>query len=213
MRHWLDQGCPREKLVLGIPTYGRSFSLSSDAIAVGSPASGPGTKGPFTNEPGFLAYYEICKQVNTNTLIPVTDPTGKMGPVAHGGGQWVGYDDPAMAAVKADYVVEMGLGGAMFWDLPSDDFNNRQFYSFSPFDCTMYMQVWQRLLSNRQSSFDYRKRQHGLQGNIGKEWSVNNSNSKPNNTKSKFKWHRENNTKSKSNNTTSKWHRENRNCE
>lgn len=30
-----------------------------------------------------------------------------------------------MAAVKANYVVEMGLGGAMFWDLPSDDFNNR----------------------------------------------------------------------------------------
>ena len=126
VRHWLDQGCPPEKLVLGIPTYGRSFALASDSIAVGSPASGPGTKGPFTNEPGFLAYYEICKQVNTNTLIPVTDPTGKMGPVAHGRGQWVGYDDPAMAAVKANYVLEMGLGGAMFWDLPSDDFNNRQ---------------------------------------------------------------------------------------
>ena len=55
-----------------------------------------------------------------------------MGPIAHGGGQWVGYDDPAMAAVKANYVVEMGLGGAMFWDLPSDDFNNRQ-YSFFTF--------------------------------------------------------------------------------
>ena len=126
VRHWLDQGCPHEKLVVGIPTYGRSFTLSSDAIAVGSPASGPGTKGPFTNEAGFLAYAEICRQVDRNTLTPVTDSTGEMGPFAHGGRQWVGYDDPAMAAVKANYVVEMGLGGAMFWDLPSDDFNNRQ---------------------------------------------------------------------------------------
>ena len=151
MRHWLDQGCPHKKLVLGIPTYGRSFTLASDAIDVGSPASGPGTQGPLTNEAGFLAYAEICRQVNRNTLTPVTDSTGKMGPFAHGGGQWVGYDDPAMAAVKANYVVEMGLGGAMFWDLPSDDFNNRQ-HSFSFFHC---MQVWQRLLSNHQRSLKH----------------------------------------------------------
>ena len=130
MRHWLDQGCPHKKLVVGIPTYGRSFTLASDAVAVGSPASGPGTEGPFTNEVGFLAYAEICRQVNRNTLTPVTDSNAEMGPFAHGGGQWVGYDDPAMAAVKANYVVEMGLGGAMFWDLPSDDFSNRQNFLF-----------------------------------------------------------------------------------
>ena len=130
MRHWLDQGCPHRKLVVGIPTYGRSFTLASDAVAVGSPASGPGTAGPFTNEVGFLAYAEICRQVNRNTLTPVTDSNEEMGPFAHGGGQWVGYDDPAMAAVKANYVVEMGLGGAMFWDLPSDDFSNRQNFLF-----------------------------------------------------------------------------------
>ena len=124
MRHWLDQGCPREKLVLGIPTYGRSFSLASDAISVGSPASGPGTKGPFTDEAGFLAYYEICEQVNTNTLIPVTDPTGNMGPVAHGGGQWVGYDDTTSVAAKAELIKTKGWAGAAVWTLDLDDFNN-----------------------------------------------------------------------------------------
>ena len=55
----------------------------------------------------------------------MTHPTNKMGPYAHGGGQWVGYDDPAMAAVKAQYILDNKLGGGMFWDLPSDDFRNK----------------------------------------------------------------------------------------
>ena len=38
--------------------------------------------------------------------------------------QWVGYDDPSSAVVKANYIVNNNLGGAMFWDLPSDDFRH-----------------------------------------------------------------------------------------
>ena len=34
----------------------------------------------------------------------------------------MGYDDPAMSAVKAGWAVEQQYGGTMFWDLPSDDF-------------------------------------------------------------------------------------------
>ena len=37
----------------------------------------------------------------------------------------MGYDDPESARNKAKYINDNNLGGAMFWDLPSDDFNNR----------------------------------------------------------------------------------------
>ena len=47
-----------------------------------------------------------------------------MGPYAYKGNQWVGYDDLAMAEIKANYILQHKLGGAMFWDLPSDDFGN-----------------------------------------------------------------------------------------
>ena len=47
-----------------------------------------------------------------------------MGPYAFKGNQWVGYDDISMAAIKAQYIHDNELGGAMFWDLPSDDFKN-----------------------------------------------------------------------------------------
>jgi len=37
---------------------------------------------------------------------------------------WVGYDDPAFATVKSDYIIAKGLGGAMVWDVSLDDFAN-----------------------------------------------------------------------------------------
>ena len=40
------------------------------------------------------------------------------------GNQWVSYDDLKMMRVKALYIMNEDYGGAMFWDMASDDFNN-----------------------------------------------------------------------------------------
>lgn len=59
-REWVKQGAPKEKLMIGMPTYGRSFTLVDKAkFDIGAPASGGGLSGNFTNEPGFLSYYEV----------------------------------------------------------------------------------------------------------------------------------------------------------
>nr|KAF6275166.1 hypothetical protein mPipKuh1_002765 [Pipistrellus kuhlii] len=55
----LRLGVPAEKLLMGIPTFGRSFTLASAQIGVGAPCSGPGLPGQFTKEDGTLAYYEL----------------------------------------------------------------------------------------------------------------------------------------------------------
>jgi chitinase len=53
-------GADRDKLVLGIPTYGRSYTLFNPlATEIGSAADGPGEQGDATREKGYLAYYEV----------------------------------------------------------------------------------------------------------------------------------------------------------
>lgn len=61
MKFYLNEGAERSKLVLGIPTYGRSYTLlNSESTDIGSPADGPGAQGDATREKGYLAYYEVA---------------------------------------------------------------------------------------------------------------------------------------------------------
>ena len=58
--YWVSNGCPRDKLVIGIPTYARSFTLvDGNQHDMGDPASGAGPAGPYTREAGFYSYYEV----------------------------------------------------------------------------------------------------------------------------------------------------------
>ncbi len=64
MRYFIGHGASRSKLVLGIPTYGRSYQLvNPDAHQTGSPTDGPGEQGKGTKEDGYLAYYEVKETV------------------------------------------------------------------------------------------------------------------------------------------------------
>lgn len=66
-------GASADKLVLGIPTYGRSYTLyNPDANEIGAPADGPGDMGDATRENGYLAYYEVnpnCVSTKTNSTL------------------------------------------------------------------------------------------------------------------------------------------------
>lgn len=60
VKNWMQKGATAESLVLGIPLYGRSFTLSSVANnKLGAPISGAGTGGKYTQEPSFLSYLEV----------------------------------------------------------------------------------------------------------------------------------------------------------
>lgn len=58
-------GAPAEKIMIGMPTFGRTFTLADlSKFDIGSPASGGGIAGPYTSEAGFLAYYEVKSSIN-----------------------------------------------------------------------------------------------------------------------------------------------------
>lgn len=126
--YWIGKGLPASKLNMGIPLYGQSWTLSTSSTKPPAPASGAGSAGAYTQSAGMLAYYEICSAVRSSGWTVTRDPNNLNGPYAVSSGSssktWVGYDDPAMATVKANYVLSKGLGGAIVWDISMDDFGN-----------------------------------------------------------------------------------------
>ncbi|XP_078500822.1 chitotriosidase-1-like [Lissotriton helveticus] len=119
MKYWRDNGAPPEKLIMGVPTYGRTFTLATADTGVGAPSSGAGTPGPFTREPGFLSYYEVCTFLKGATAAWSDE---QKVPYAYKGNQWVGYDNIKSITNKVQYLKTNGFGGAMVWALDLDDF-------------------------------------------------------------------------------------------
>ncbi|KAG5679148.1 hypothetical protein PVAND_008739 [Polypedilum vanderplanki] len=125
INYYIKSGADRDKLVLGIPTYGRSYTLfNPESNEIGAPADGPGDQGDATREKGYLAYYEICQSLKEpdSTWTVVQPNPEALGPYAYSENQWVGYDDEEIVRRKSEFVVEQKLGGIMFWSIDNDDF-------------------------------------------------------------------------------------------
>ncbi|XP_068449545.1 chitinase, acidic.1 [Clinocottus analis] len=117
--HWLALGAPAEKILLGFPTYGRTYRLTSGATGLGAPSNGPADAGPYTRTAGFWSYYEVCdfSSSTSSEWIPEQEV-----PFATYGSSWVGYDDKRSYSSKVQWMTANNLGGAHVWTLDMDDF-------------------------------------------------------------------------------------------
>lgn len=117
--YWLKKGAPAEKLILGLPFYGRSFTLASSRDHdIGAPIYLPGLSGPYSREPGFLGYNEICANKEWNIIWNDV----QLVPYAYHGSQWVGFDNQLSIQYKAQYALDRNLAGVMVWSVDTDDF-------------------------------------------------------------------------------------------
>ncbi|XP_019402180.1 PREDICTED: acidic mammalian chitinase-like [Crocodylus porosus] len=119
MEYWKNNGAPAEKLIMGFPTYGRTFRISGQDHCVGAPASGAGSSGPYTREAGFWAYYEICTFLKTAQVRWMCD---QKVPYAYKDNEWVGFDNLCSYRHKVQYLKDNNFGGAMVWAIDLDDF-------------------------------------------------------------------------------------------
>ncbi|KAG9251053.1 family 18 glycoside hydrolase [Emericellopsis atlantica] len=109
--HYLRSGVRPDKLVLGMPLYGRAFENTG---GLGQPFQGVGEG---TWEQGVHDYkklplpgsQEIYDQAAGATYCFSQDQR-----------KLVTYDTPQMAQIKTQFLMDRGLGGAMWWESSSD---------------------------------------------------------------------------------------------
>ncbi|XP_075054246.1 acidic mammalian chitinase-like isoform X2 [Mixophyes fleayi] len=121
MNYWKNNGAAPEKLMVGFPAYGRTFTLSNPSNnGLGAPTSGGGPAATYTQEAGFMAYFEICGFLKGATEV-WNSPQAV--PYAYKGSEWIGYDNQKSFQIKAEWLMKNNFGGAMVWALPLDDFS------------------------------------------------------------------------------------------
>lgn len=111
---FVKAGVPSEKLVMGIPFYGRSWIMkSAEKHGINMPVEGRARGGGYTyikdslvDQKGFVRHWDENAQApylfNAET------------------NQLVVYDDEESAKLKCEYVIENNMGGVMFWQYASD---------------------------------------------------------------------------------------------
>lgn len=107
----LSQGASRSKLVVGIPLYGHDFASTAGLTA---PFSGVG---PGTWEPGIYDYSVLPLAGCTPLWEPISNASFCYSPSAR---TLVSYDTPTSVSYKLHWLLAMGLGGCMFWELSAD---------------------------------------------------------------------------------------------
>ncbi|XP_061399647.1 probable chitinase 2 [Musca vetustissima] len=125
----LKLGAPPEKIVMGVPFYGRTFKTPFDGN-IDDDTDGTAFQGPYTREDGFLGYNEICQILKNKTSGWTTmwDPETSQvvarseKDVFNGLVQVVTFDNSRSIANKVRFAMDRNLAGVMVWSIDTDDF-------------------------------------------------------------------------------------------
>ncbi|XP_013168690.1 PREDICTED: probable chitinase 2 [Papilio xuthus] len=124
LEYWIKSGCPPDKIILGLPLYGHTFTLTNaGASGVRAPTNGAGIAGPYTSTNGIIGYNEFCTKLQRETWNVRYDNLAKV-PYAVQNKNWVSYDDASSLTAKVEYGLSKNIGGIMVWSIETDDFRN-----------------------------------------------------------------------------------------
>lgn len=118
---YLQNKMPASKIMMGFPTYGRTFKLADPAQnGLHAPAIGRGDPGPVRKLRGVYTYQDSCYAVKySNTA---WDDNSKV-PYLHNGTTWLSFDNLQSAAAKCLWLKSYSLGGVGIWAIHLDDYN------------------------------------------------------------------------------------------
>ncbi len=108
---WLNAGFPKEKLVMGVPFYAHRYNWVGNSnnglyqrFGSGSTMGYAEVADNFLNAPGYTRYFHGESMV----------------PWLFNGSTFISYEDEQSIGLKAEYIKDKGLGGAMMWELSHD---------------------------------------------------------------------------------------------
>ncbi|CAK4102452.1 unnamed protein product [Aphanomyces euteiches] len=116
VQDYIKGGCPSNKIVLGIPAYGRSFENTAGLYSSFTPP----TKGSWVSgsDGAGVWDYKALPQAGATEFYDAKlgatysyDPNAKM---------FISYEGPKSLAQKLDYIKKYNLGGTMFWPGDAD---------------------------------------------------------------------------------------------
>ncbi|MFI8717087.1 glycoside hydrolase family 18 protein [Stenotrophomonas sp. NPDC077464] len=115
VNYYRQHGVPNDKLVLGVPFYGRGFKVTTgSADGLYQPYSAPFDAGDwrrikqeFLDKPGWQRHWHPVAQ--TPWLYNAADKV------------FISYEDPTSIALRADYARDQTLRGVFTWELTGDD--------------------------------------------------------------------------------------------
>lgn len=113
--YYRQHGVPNDKLVLGVPFYGRGFRVTTEsADGLYQPYSAPFDAGDwrrikqeFLGKPGWQRHWHPVAQ--SPWLYNAADKV------------FISYEDPASIGLRADYARDQKLRGVFTWELTGDD--------------------------------------------------------------------------------------------
>ncbi|GAB3060427.1 glycoside hydrolase family 18 protein [Stenotrophomonas tumulicola] len=115
VQYYRGHGVPTDKLVLGVPFYGRGFKVAGDAPdglfqAYSAPADAGDwrlIKARYLGQPGWASHWQPQAQ----------------SPWLYNAGEkvFISYEDPRSIAIRSHYAHSEGLRGVFMWELTGDD--------------------------------------------------------------------------------------------
>jgi chitinase len=114
VRQYLAAGVPPEKIVLGVPFYGRGFA--------GVTPRNNGIDQPYEQSKDFVSYPQLVDSyIDKQGFVRYWDAQARAPYLWNSASRsFITYDDPQSLAIKRCYVRDMHLGGLMFWELSLD---------------------------------------------------------------------------------------------
>ncbi|CAG2178772.1 unnamed protein product, partial [Oppiella nova] len=120
--NWHQLGVHKSKIMVGIPTYGRSFRL-----AFGSFTS-PGSLATSSSQD--MSYSQVCQFLDTKgTTVAFDEESGV--PYAFRDNTWITYESTESALKKSTWIRDNGFGGVMTFSLNADDLTGQCHHNHS----------------------------------------------------------------------------------